>query len=148
MNSKTASIIIGLAFLAIGVWGFVPNPIIGEHYAIFQADTTYNMVHIVSGLLFVFVALAMPPNAGIFCKVFGVVYLLFGMVGLIKFGTKGMGELFGFLHVNGADNFLHIGLGLIIFLTGMLKPKPAYMIPEEILPADDLIETPQQEIFL
>ncbi|MEI9959104.1 MAG: hypothetical protein WDM90_22950 [Ferruginibacter sp.] len=38
-------------------------------------------------------------------------------------GTHGMGELFGFLHVNGADNYLHVGLGVVILLAGMLKPK-------------------------
>lgn len=123
MNTKTASIIIGLAFLAVGALGFVPNPLIGEHNAIFHTDTIHNMVHIVSGILFVLVALAMPPNAGMFCKVFGVVYLLIGIVGFIKYGTDGMGKLFGFLHVNGADNFLHVGLGIVIFLAGMLKPK-------------------------
>lgn len=122
MNSKTASIIIGLAFLAVGALGFVSNPIVG-HEAIFHTDTTHNMVHIISGLLFVLVALAMPPNAGMFCKVFGVIYLLIGVAGLVQFGTDGMGKLFGFLHVNGADNFLHIGLGLVIFLSGTLKPK-------------------------
>jgi Domain of unknown function (DUF4383) len=123
MNSKTASIIIGLLFLAVGALGFIPNPIVGAHDSIFHADTTHNMVHIVSGLLFVLIALAMPPNAGIFCKIFGVVYLLIGVVGLIQFGKDGMGQLFGFLHVNGADNFLHIGLGLVIFLAGTLKSK-------------------------
>ncbi|MEI9959103.1 MAG: DUF4383 domain-containing protein, partial [Ferruginibacter sp.] len=81
MNPKTASIIIGLAFLRIGALGFVPNPIIGEYDSVFYADTTHNMVHIISGLLFVLIALAMPPNAGMFCKIFGVVYLLIGVVG-------------------------------------------------------------------
>ncbi len=124
MNTKNASVIIGLVFLAVGCLGFVSNPIIGaSHNAIFHADTVHNMVHIVSGILFVLIALAMPINAGAFCKVFGVVYLLIGVAGLIKFGTDGVGKLFGFLHVNGADNFLHIGLGIVIFLAGTLKTK-------------------------
>jgi len=122
MNSKTASIIIGLAFLGVGALGFVSNPLIG-HHAIFHADTTHNMVHIVSGSLFILIALAMPPNAGMFCKIFGVVYLLLGVGGLLQFGMAGMGELLGFLHVNGADNLLHIALGLIIFLAGTLRSK-------------------------
>jgi hypothetical protein len=124
MNTKTASILIGLAFLAVGGLGFVDNPIVGESpNAIFHADTVHNIVHIVSGALFLLVALAMPANAGGFCKLFGIVYLLLGVVGLIQYGTDGTGKLLGFLHVNGADNFLHIGLGLIIFLAGMLKSK-------------------------
>ena len=124
MNTKTASLIIGLAFLAIGCLGFIANPIVGEsHDAIFHADKVHNIVHIVSGVLFLLIALAMPANAGIFCKIFGFVYLFLGVLGLIQFGTDGMGKLLGFLHVNGADNFLHIGLGIVIFLAGMLKSK-------------------------
>lgn len=124
MNTKTASILIGLAFLAVGGLGFVDNPIVGmSTNAIFHADTVHNIVHLVSGALFLLVALAMPANAGGFCKLFGIIYLLLGVIGLIQFGTRGMGTLLGFLHVNGADNFLHIGLGLIIFLAGTLKVK-------------------------
>lgn len=124
MNTKTASIIIGLTFLAVGGLGFVANPIVGEDpAAIFYTDTTHNIVHMVSGALFLLVAMAMPANAAGFCKLFGVVYLLLGVVGLVKYGTDGMGKLLGFLHVNGADNFLHLGLGLIIFLAGTLKTK-------------------------
>ncbi len=69
-----------------------------------------------------FVALAMPVSAPVFLKVFGIIYFLLGVLGLIIFGTTGMGKLLGFLHVNGADNFLHIGLGIIIFLAGTLRP--------------------------
>jgi Domain of unknown function (DUF4383) len=124
MNSKTASIIFGLAFLAVGCLGFVDNPIIGESPdAIFHADMVHNIVHIVSGLLFLLVAMAAPGSAAGFCKIFGIVYLLIGIVGMVQFGTDGMGKLFGFLHVNGADNYLHIGLGLAIFLAGLLKPR-------------------------
>jgi len=124
MNSKTASILIGLAFLAVGCLGFVANPIVGEsHDAIFHADQVHNIVHLVSGALFLLVALAMPASAGGFCKLFGIVYLALGVMGLVQYGTDGMGKLLGFLHVNGADNFLHIGLGLVIFLAGFLKPK-------------------------
>jgi Domain of unknown function (DUF4383) len=124
MNSKTASIIFGLAFLAVGCLGFVDNPVVGESPdAIFHADMVHNIVHIVSGLLFLLVAMAAPGSTAGFCKIFGIVYLLIGIVGMVQFGTDGMGKLFGFLHVNGADNYLHIGLGLVIFLAGMLKPR-------------------------
>jgi hypothetical protein len=124
MNSKTASILFGLVFLAVGGLGFVENPIVGEsHDAIFHADKIHNIVHLVSGALFLLVAMAAPASAGGFCKLFGIVYLALGVWGLVQYGTDGMGTLMGFLHVNGNDNFLHIGLGLVIFLAGFLKPK-------------------------
>ena len=36
-----------------------------------------------------------------------------------------MGRVPGILHVNTSDNYLHIALGLVIFLAGMMKGKRA-----------------------
>ena len=121
MNTKTASLVIGFIFLAVGLLGFVPNPIVGDsHDAIFHADSVHNMVHIVSGILFILIAYAAPSRAGLFLKVFGVIYLLLGILGFATIGDSGMIKLLGFLPVNGADNYLHIALGIVIFLAGML----------------------------
>lgn len=126
MNTKSAAIIIGLIFLAVGLLGFIPNPVVGSsHDAIFHADSVHNMVHIISGILFLLVAFAAPAHAGLFLKVFGIVYLLLGILGLFTIGDSGMTKLLGFLPVNGADNYLHIGLGVIIFLAGLL---PNYVV--------------------
>ena len=121
MTTKTASILIGIVFVAVGLLGFVSNPIIGESdTAIFHADTTHNAVHIISGVLFLLIGFAAPASAGTFLKIFGIVYFFLGVLGMINIGEEGMTQLLGFLHVNGADNYLHIGLGILIFLAGML----------------------------
>ena len=119
MSAKTAAIVIGLLFIVVGILGYVDNPIIGaSETAIFHADSVHNLVHIISGVLFVLVAYASPANAAMFCKVFGTVYLLLGVLGLFRIGSDGMTTLLGFLHVNGPDNYLHIALGLVILLVG------------------------------
>lgn len=121
MTTKTASLVIGVIFIAVGLLGFIPNPIVGSsHEAIFHADAVHNGVHIISGLLFLIIALAAPARAGMFLKVFGIVYLLLGVLGLATIGSEGTIDLLGFLPVNGADNYLHIALGVVIFLAGML----------------------------
>lgn len=121
MNVKTASITIGIIFLFVGFMGFVPNPIISEsHDAVFHADAVHSMVHIVSGLLFLIVGWTKPDFAATFCKIFGVVYFLLGVMGFMSIGSEGMTELLGFLHVNGSDNYLHLALGIVIFAAGML----------------------------
>jgi hypothetical protein len=123
MTAKTAAVIIGLIFVAVGLLGFVDNPIIGEaHNVMFHADTVHNAVHIASGVLFLLIALAAPASAGTALKVFGIVYLAIGIIGLVQYG-QGMGKLFGILHVNGNDNILHIVLGIVIFLAGFLRPR-------------------------
>jgi hypothetical protein len=122
MTTKTAALLIGVIFIAVGLLGFIANPIIGtSHNAIFHADTLHNSVHIVSGVLFLLVALTAPGSAGMFLKIFGLVYLAIGIAGLVQFGTSGMGKVLGFLHVNGNDNLLHVGLGVVIFLAGFAK---------------------------
>jgi hypothetical protein len=122
MNTKTASIIFGVIFIAVGLLGFVPNPIIADSPdAIFHADAVHSIVHIVSGALFLVFAFAAPARVGLFMKVFGVVYFLLGVMGLFTIGSDGMTRLLGFLHVNGPDNYLHIALGIVIFLGSMLR---------------------------
>lgn len=124
MNTKTASIIFGIVFIAVGLLGFIPNPIIFDsHDAIFHADAVHSSVHIVSGILFLSVGLAKPEIAPAFLKIFGAIYFFLGVLGLINIGTEGMGKLLGFLHVNGPDNILHIVLGAVIFLCGMIRPQ-------------------------
>lgn len=120
MNTKTAAIVIGLAFLAVGLLGFVSNPIVGTSPdAIFHTDNVHNIVHIVSGALFLLIAFAAPASASAFLKIFGIVYLGLGIYGMATMGTAEMQKLLGFLHVNKADNYLHIALGIIIFLAGL-----------------------------
>ena len=125
MTAKTAAVIIGLIFVAVGLLGFVDNPIIGEsHNAMFHADTVHNVVHIASGVLFLLIAMAAPASAGTALKIFGIVYLAIGIVGLVQYGSgAGVGKVFGFLHVNGNDNILHIVLGIVIFLAGFIRPR-------------------------
>ena len=122
MTTKTAAIIIGLIFIAVGLLGYVDNPIVGTSEGVmFHADNVHNIVHIVSGALFLLVAFAAPGSAGGFLKLFGIVYLIIGIIGFVQYGPDGMGKLLGFLHVNGADNFLHVGLGIVIFLAGFSR---------------------------
>ena len=120
MSAKTSALIIGIIFIAVGLLGFIDNPIVGtSENAIFHADTMHNMVHIGSGILFVLFAMAAPASTVTFMVVFGIVYLLIGVLGLISFGTQGMGKVLGILHVNGADNLLHVGLGVLILIAGI-----------------------------
>lgn len=121
MNTRTASIIIGVIFLVVGIMGFFPNSIIHDSEdAVFHADATHSTVHIVSGVLFLLIALASPANAGMFLKIFGLVYLGLGVWGAATIGSDNMTTLLGFLHVNREDNYLHIALGTVIFLASML----------------------------
>jgi hypothetical protein len=124
MTAKTAALVIGIIFIAVGILGFIENPVIyNSESAIFHADTVHSSVHIVSGVLFLLFALAASSSAKGFLIFFGIVYLLIGVLGLASFGTTGMGKVLGFLHVNGNDNILHVGLGVVILLAGLVSKR-------------------------
>lgn len=126
MTARTAALAIGIIFIVVGLLGFIDNPIVGSsEKAIFHADTVHNLVHIVSGVLFVLVAMAAPASASTVMVIFGIVYLLIGILGITSVGENGMTKLLGFLHVNAADNYLHIALGIVIALAGIVtRRKP------------------------
>ena len=121
MNTKSAAILIGVIFIAVGCLGFISNPIVGsmESGAIFHTDKLHNAVHIGSGVLFLLVALAAPGATGGVLKLFGLVYLALGIYGLVS--PPADEKLFGILMVNKNDNYLHIALGVVIFLAGTLR---------------------------
>lgn len=124
MSAKSLATIIGLVFVAVGILGFFENPIVyNSEAAMFHADKVHNWVHIISGILFLLVATIAPGSAKGFMVLFGIIYLAIGVVGFMTIGQVGMGQILGFLHVNGADNYLHVGLGAAIFLGGIVSTR-------------------------
>ena len=112
--SKTIALVIGLVFLVIGVLGLIPNPIIGDN-SYFQADMGHTIIHLITGLIFLIIISKAPFLSSMAMKVFGVVYLIIAILGFYV----GDGELLGFIGTNTHDNWLHIILGIIIFIAGL-----------------------------
>lgn len=121
MTAKTAAIFFGVVFIAVGLLGFIDNPVIGTSAnAIFHADTLHNAVHIGSGVLFILFAMASPAAATTFMILFGIVYLAIGIIGMVSIGSAGITKVLVVLHVNEADNYLHIALGAVILIAGIV----------------------------
>lgn len=113
--AKTVAKILGVVLLLVGVLGFthVLDPL-GAHL-----NPAHNLVHIVSGVLSLYFGFAGSLSAAkTFCLVFGLVYLLLGVVGLAM-GTLTVGPLvFGQV-----DHGIHLLVG-VIYLAGGLFTKP------------------------
>jgi hypothetical protein len=120
--AKRIATILGIVFLLIGVIGFVAPNFLGAHL-----NTAHNLVHIVSGAVALYLGLAGSlSSARLFCIVFGLVYLLLGIVGfLLGTGSDRMFDVAGILHLGTMDHIIHIALG-IIFLIGGLLTKAGY----------------------
>lgn len=117
--AKKLAIIFGIVFIVIGLLAFIPNPIVGPG-AFFEANVAHDLVHIISGIIFLIVAAKSDKAASTVLTVFGVIYLLVTLLGFIAGGD---GNLLG-LTINTADNFLHLVLAVVFLAAGLgTKPK-------------------------
>ncbi len=109
---KNVLYVLGVVFILIGLLGFFNNPILG----IFAVDTVHNVVHLLSGILALVFA-GKPSQAKMFAIVFGIVYGLVAILGLLM----GEGKVLGLITVNAADNYLHILLAVVLLVVGFMK---------------------------
>jgi hypothetical protein len=127
--AKTIATIMGIAFLLVGITGFVAPAFLGAHLS-----TTHNLVHIVSGAVSLYFGLAGTlAGARLFDIVFGVVYGLLGVVGFLA-GSSGapspgvpgpasgnhLAVLPGALEFGTMDHTIHIVIGLVYLIGGLL----------------------------
>lgn len=105
--ARTLALSLGVVLLVVGILGFVMVPDQGLLLGIFAVNTTHNVIHVLTGVLGL--AAAFGGWSRIFCQVFGVVYLLVGVLGFVAVDASGM--LLGLVHINMADNLLHLAIG-------------------------------------
>lgn len=126
--AKTVATILGVAFLLVGIVGFVAPGVGGFHLSL-----AHNLIHLVSGALSLYFGLAGTlSSARLFCIVFGAVYGLLGVAGFLlgSPGTPSMpgmaadSRLFtvipGTLELGTSDHAFHIVLGIVFLLAGFL----------------------------
>lgn len=123
---KTA-LVFGIVFLIVGIAGFIPGLThSAEHLhaagadseahllGIFQVSVLHNIVHLVFAVLGL--ALAARARASrYYLIVGGLVYLLVWVYGLIAVTNSDINVL----PVNHADNWLHLGLAVVMVLLGL-----------------------------
>lgn len=117
MRISTFCIVAGVIFIAIGVWGFIS----GDRVLIFHVNPAHNIVHITSGALAVACGLIGNVASRTYAILFGMVY---GAVSIL--GFAGYPPLVELLHLNDADNVLHLFVALAFLSAGIasLKPRP------------------------
>jgi len=109
--------VFGVVFAAIGVLGFVPGitSADGHLLGIFEVDALHNVIHLVTGLVFLAVAWKYNEYAKMSFKVFGVVYGLVTILGFIS-GSS----VLGLIVVNMADNVLHLLVAAVALYAGFM----------------------------
>jgi hypothetical protein len=106
-TQKTFALILGIVLLLVGIAGFFDNPLIGEG-GYFGSNATQNVLHIIAGLIGVWVGTkGAGPGYNMSLGWIGVVLGVLGFVPTVK-------ELLAdFLMINAQISVLHVVLGII-----------------------------------
>ncbi|MEK6826552.1 MAG: DUF4383 domain-containing protein [Nanoarchaeota archaeon] len=103
-TQKTWAIIAGIVLVLIGLLGFIQSPLLG----IFSVNALHNLVHIVTGAIFLWAGFTKSKVVKQTNQWLGVIYIavaLIGFFGLLTFLAVNAG--------NDPDNWLHLILGIV-----------------------------------
>jgi hypothetical protein len=126
LNTMVA-FLFGAVFVLVGLAGFF---VTGGHHVIgqdggkllglFQVNVAHNLVHLVVGAVMIGAATNGVRAAKAVNLFFGVVYLV-----VFVFGLFALGNSLNLLALNGADNGLHLVLGMALTATWLLLDRRA-----------------------
>ncbi|XKT74734.1 MAG: DUF4383 domain-containing protein [Patescibacteria group bacterium UBA2163] len=126
--------VFGAVFLAVGVLGFVPGITTDGHLlGIFEVDAVHNIIHLLTGLIFVWGALASASTSQMVFKVVGVVYALVAIIGFVQGDT-----VLGLIATNMADHVLHVVLAVAILYIGFGMKSSGSAMPEMETPSEPM----------
>jgi hypothetical protein len=124
--SKIVALVFGIVFVVVGLLGFVPNPIVGPG-ALFDTNLVHDLIHLVFGLILLFVAWKAPAKSGLWLLILGIVYLVVALLGFVL--TPNGGLLLGLVETNTTDHWLHVVLGVVLVLFGLMGGKGMKSMP-------------------
>lgn len=113
MSNKLVAQVFGIVLLLAGIVGFFLDPSI---FGLFGVNTMHNLVHIVTGLIFVWAGFSKKAPTKQVNKWLGVIYILvaiLGFLGLLTFLAVQAG-------VSDWDNWLHLVIGVIAAWVGWM----------------------------
>ena len=119
MVRKLGTIMGGL-FLTGGVLAFVPGVTKnGMYFGLFMVNTAHNIMHIISGVVFLVASMLGERPARLWFQIFGAFYAMLAIIGF----KVGDGLIFGFIMNSPFDSWGHAGLALIMLPIGFVTPK-------------------------
>ena len=123
------AVAVGIAFVLLGVTGFVPAWTPGGNLlGVFAVDAPRNALHFATGIFGLGMGAAGAPQAASYFRIVGIVYAVLTAAGLLLVRT---GELMG-MALNQADLLLQAGIASFALVLGFvgrttsLPPRRAY----------------------
>ena len=110
----------GALFLLGGMLAFVPGVTKdGMYFGYFMVNTAHNVMHIVSGTIFLGASMLGARPARLWFQIFGTFYAVLAGIGFVV----GDGLIFGMIMNSPFDSWGHAGLALIMLSIGLLAPQ-------------------------
>ena len=113
MASKIA-LMFGMIFVLIGLIGIVGGLGVMGASGFFVTDPLLDLIHLLSGIIFILAAARAPRKSAAISTILGILYLLAAILGFV-----GGDNVAGVTSVNGADNYLHLVLALVMIIVGL-----------------------------
>lgn len=116
---RIMAVLFGIAFIFVGVAGFLPTFMHnGLLLGYFEVNNMHNLVHLISGIVAI-IAATNYRYSKIYFQLFGLVYAAVAIVGFYRQGDLS----FMMMHVNMADNILHIVIAVVALYLGFSARK-------------------------
>jgi hypothetical protein len=141
MNVRSFAMVLGVAFLIVGTLGFIPGitqmhhaddpnlslegPGTGHLLGLFHVNVFHNLIHILFGIMGVFMARA--GKARSYCRFVAIAYGLLAVMGLIP--AMGIQYTFGLVPIEGHDVWLHALIAIAAAFFGWrdsVDPDPVF----------------------
>lgn len=117
--AKKLAVVFGIIFVIVGILGFIPNSIVSNSPdALFRVDVLHNIVHLLVGIVLLIAAKSQSASM-MWLKVWGIVYLVLFIDGLVQVHMTG-DKLLGIVTANPADSYLHLVLGIVLLAAGFM----------------------------
>jgi hypothetical protein len=126
---RGTAVVVAAMFALVGVLGFVPGvtthfgeiTFAGHHsgahlLGVFQVSVLHNLLHLLFGVAGLVMA-RRAEGARLFLVGGGAMYLVLWLYGLTVVGHSAAADV---IPVNSSDNWLHLGLGLVMIALGLL----------------------------
>jgi hypothetical protein len=121
--TKTIATLFGAIYLIVGILGFIPalggsaSMSDSSLFGIASVNIPHNIVHLIIGLAGLSGGRS-EAGAAAFCKTFGIILLVIGLLGFVQ------PNLFGILPIGGYDIWIHLITGAILAYVGFTAPAP------------------------
>lgn len=113
---KKLAMIFGAIFAIVGILGWIPGITNDENMllGIFHVDTIHNLIHLVTGLIGLWLGSSSESGSKSWFQIFGVIYALVAILGFVY----GDDKILGIVTNNMADTWLHLVLAAVLLAIG------------------------------